>query len=309
MSNRSPNSQKTALLKKLGQPTLNLIDKVGNQCINLQENIIIKPIENITGIKVYDVLFGWLPTEEDRSLLPPKPDGYVLDKDYDPIKPRRKIVDQLIFRYKIYGILIVGLLAIGPRFWGSSGALALWMGKATPIINQVAIITRKIKLFERGNEHERRIAYLLEEEFSSQGVFMNAILKKNRIVSPEQGEIDIVLSFLALRKSFLISVKSLQDAKYVYFSDDKQRLQYKDNGVHYWKEDPIQELLVQLAGFQKDNPELRDVVSIVVIGFPTPVKVWKHLREQIDEIEVLKVKNVYVVEERHLFSLIHFKLY
>lgn len=296
MSNRSPNSQKTALLQKLGQPTLNLIDKVGNKCINLQENLIIKPLEKITGIKVYDVLFGWLPTEEDRSLLPPKPVGYIPDSDFDPVGIRRKIVDQLIFRYKIYGILIVGLLAIGPRFWGSGGALALWMGQATPIINQVAIITRKIKLLERGNEHERRIASRLEEEFSSPGVFLNAILKKNRLVSLE-GEIDVVLRFLARRQSFLISVKSLQNAQSVYFNENKQKLQYRDNGVYSWKKDPIHELQVQLAGFLKENPELEDVVSIVVIASPTPVKVWKHLRELLGEIEVLKVENVYVVEE------------
>jgi hypothetical protein len=309
MTKRTPPSQENDPHTNLGQRIVTFMDKCFYKVADVQESLLIKPFEKFTGIKVDDVLFGWLPTQEDISLFPPKSAKYVPDSDFDPIGCREKIIGKLRFHYKIYAFLTIALLLIGPRLWGSGAALALWMGKVTPIVNQAAIISRKIKLFERGNEHERRIASRLEEEFSNLGGSINSILNKNRLVSPDTGEIDIVLGFDDLRKGFLISVKSLLEAKYVYFHEGKGRLQYRRRGSHYWKEDPLTVLRGQLAEFQKYSPRLTDIVPIVVISSPTPVKVLEHLQEEMGDLKVLKVEDVYIVEESQLIRLIHQKVH
>jgi hypothetical protein len=59
---------------------------------------------------------------------------------------------------------------------------------------------------------------------------------------------------------------------------------------------------------EKKYQQLENIIAIIVICSSISVKIYPNVSEKIGEIEVVKVKNVYIVEEKNLIYLIKSQL-
>ena len=103
----------------------------------------LKKIKRLTGFSIYDLFWGWLPTTEDKSLFPSRPQGYVPDAEFNPIAERQQVIDLLVVKYFGYLAMAVGSIAFLPNIVGSTSALGLLIFGMGPILNQVSLITKK----------------------------------------------------------------------------------------------------------------------------------------------------------------------
>jgi hypothetical protein len=164
---------------------------------------------------------------------------------------------------------------------------------------------------QREEEAEKKIAQLLKDTYLETGGEIYSLLDENPLVIPDpegyrQDYLDIGL-FLPSGQFLAISVKSLKGEKdFVFFDNNTNTLRYRNcHGKKKWNVYPIDELKRQMEWLDNNLQIFKHPpIGIITLTAPTTVKVFDNVAYQIGELKVLKIDDIYVVEEKDLLDLI-----
>lgn len=155
------------------------------------------------------------------------------------------------------------------------------------------------------------IASYLYDKFvaSKKGWKLYSRLQENRIYIPPNNDYIDILLVSPTKRGFAISVKYLRGENTVFYDTKRSILRYRNRkGTKHWKIDPISEIREQskyivAKGIVREQPFL-------FVTFPEPITVSteQNVATQVGELEVLKVNDVWVIEQVDLEEILRFNI-